>query len=90
MAHCHAGYSPAEARALARRIDRANNRNPVPFQYRVRFRAPADAPFGAWEYLESSPYMPMVFNTRKAAEAAAKDHAQERDISITKTSTEGY
>lgn len=60
------------------------------YQYRVRFRAKEDAPFGAWTYLESKPYTPMVFNSRKEAEREAQKHASGRDVSITATDINGY
>jgi len=85
MAHCHAGLSPAEARKIARQIERAAARNPVPYQYRVRVRSPEHAPLGAWVTL------PGVYSDRKDAERVAKAETRKGfDCSITKGSTEGY
>lgn len=84
MSHAHAGISPATARRLTRQIAAAESRNRVSFQYRVRFRAKADGPFGQWDTLDS------VFSCRKEAErAAAAACPAGHDISITADATNG-
>jgi len=86
MSHAHAGMSPTEAKRLARIIDRANSRNPVPFQFVVRTRAKVDAPYGQW-----TTHRETTCSSRKQAERQAAKLADDAtDTSILEWGTDGY